>query len=194
MGLPPEMVVATGSSLGNQVSIGHVLLQMVVGMAVVVGGIWGFAKLMGRTGRFGGAAGAGSRARTRARRSTPGLAVLSRQPVGKGKSIAVVRAGARCFLVGISDAGLNPLGELDPPEADHGAPPRRGAVTVRSLPAAPAARPGHPARPVPHRQPSPTGVPAAGFAGAGWSPAGGLPGGAGAGSWLESLRQATVRR
>ncbi|HEY1733703.1 MAG TPA: flagellar biosynthetic protein FliO [Acidimicrobiales bacterium] len=91
------------------ISIGHVLLQMVIALLVVVGGIWGFSKIMRRGGRFGATAGRG-----RHKAPVPGLTVLSRQPIGKGKSIAVVQAGSRRFLVGISESGLNPLGEIEP--------------------------------------------------------------------------------
>ena len=99
-----------GVTTAPDVSIGHVLLQMVVALAIVIGGIWGFGKIMRRSGRAKGSRRTGMLARGRA--VEHGLTVLSRQPVGKGKSIAVVRAGDQCFLVGIADSGLTPLGEL----------------------------------------------------------------------------------
>jgi flagellar protein FliO/FliZ len=142
------------------ISIGHVLLQMVVALLIVVGGIWGFSKIMRRGGRFGGPAG-----RSRHKTPVPGLTVLSRQTVGKGKSIAVVQAGSRRFLVGISESGLNPLGELEP--GDDGPVPAGGDLRPTTA--------------------------AAGTAGA--FGAGGAVGIAGAAAtWLDSLREATVRR
>jgi flagellar biogenesis protein FliO len=134
------------------ISIGHVLLQMVIALLVVVGGIWGFSKIMRRGGRFGGTAGRG-----RHKAPVPGLTVLSRQPIGKGKSIAVVQAGSRRFLVGISESGLNPLGEIEPNDD-----------------------PGLAAN----------GLAANGLAGD-QRPASGI---AAAASWLDGLREATVRR
>lgn len=142
-----------GITTTPDVSIGHLLLQMIVALAVVVGGIWGLSKVMARTRRMGG----GGAASGRRGPSLAGLTVLSRQHIGKGKSIAVVRAGDQSFLVGISDSGLTPLGELR--SGDDG--------------------PGDDAS-----------VPAAV-----------LSGGAGAtdvererASWLDTLREATVRR
>lgn len=79
------------------ISVGHVLLQMVLALAVVVGGIWGFSKILGK-GRGKGAFGSlGGR-----RPATQELVVLSRQSLGKGLSIASVRWGDREVLVGIS--------------------------------------------------------------------------------------------
>lgn len=97
-----------GISTTPDVSVGHLLLQMVLALTVVVGGIWGLSKVMARTRRMGG----GTAASGRRGPSLAGLTVLSRQHIGKGKSIAVVRAGDQSFLVGISDSGLTPLGEL----------------------------------------------------------------------------------
>lgn len=100
----------------------HLLLQMVVAMVLVVGGIWGFGKIMGRSraaGRNAGrAAGGFLRTRPGSRDQVQGLTILSRQPVGKGKYLAVVQVGAQQFLVGIADAGLTPLGELHADDPD----------------------------------------------------------------------------
>ncbi len=114
---PIGLLAAAGASAAApDLSIGHLLLQMVVAMVLVVGGIWGFGKLMGRSrvaGRNAGrAAGGFFRSRLVGREPAAGLTVLSRQPVGKGKFLAVVQVGAQQFLVGIADSGLTPLGEL----------------------------------------------------------------------------------
>src|SRR6185437_1077058 len=87
------------TATGQDVSLGHVLLQMVIALGLVVGGFGGTDR---------------PRSRARQRGAVPGLTILSRQSIGKGKAIAVVRAGSRCFLVGISESGLNPIGELEP--------------------------------------------------------------------------------
>lgn len=79
------------------ISVGHVLLQMVLALAVVVGGIWGFSKILGKGRGKGAFASLGGR-----RPATQELVVLSRQSLGKGLSIASVRWGDREVLVGIS--------------------------------------------------------------------------------------------
>jgi flagellar biogenesis protein FliO len=116
MSLTAALVAISGTTAAPDVSITHLLLQMVVAMVLVVGGIWGFGKLMGRSraaGRNAGrAAGGFFRSRATNRAHEDGLTVLSRQPVGKGKYLAVVQVGAQQFLVGIADSGLTPLGEL----------------------------------------------------------------------------------
>jgi flagellar biogenesis protein FliO len=145
------------------ISIGHVLLQMVIALLVVVGGIWGFSKIMRRGGRFGGTAGRG-----RHKAPAPGLTVLSRQPIGKGKSIAVVQAGSRQFLVGISESGLNPLGEIEPNDDPGPAAGDRLATNGMAT----------------------NGMATNGMAGDP-RPGSGI---AAAASWLDGLREATVRR
>ncbi|MGH9082048.1 MAG: flagellar biosynthetic protein FliO [Acidimicrobiales bacterium] len=199
----------------QDVSVGHVLLQMVLALVVVIGGIWGFGKIMGRRGhnrRPGG------RSRSRSRSEAHGLTVLSRQAVGKGKSIAVVQAGAQCFVVGIADSGLTPLGELREVDADSDADaagdaagarpplvpgPAGAAAGRRTMALAPldlgsldlsalASRSGVGGRRLPAR------AAASGDAGNG-------PGGLGSRvaatdrlpavrSWIDALREATVRR
>ncbi|MBQ7783992.1 MAG: flagellar biosynthetic protein FliO [Oscillospiraceae bacterium] len=46
-------------------------------------------------------------------KGTAGLKVVSCTGVGQDKSIAAVRAGKKCLLVGISTGGINLLCELD---------------------------------------------------------------------------------
>ncbi len=123
---------AAHGTTAPDISVGHVLLQMVVGLVVVVGGIWGFSKLLGRGRRQGGLA---------ARRSSgEQLVVLSRQSLGKGLSIAAVRWGDREVLVGIAGTTITFLDGGDPPE-QHGE-----AVPVYGPPLEPpaAARGEHP--------------------------------------------------
>lgn len=116
MSLLAAITATSSSTTAPDISIGHLLLQMVVAMVLVVGGIWGFGKIMGRSraaGKNAGrAAGGFFRARAGRRAGEEGLTVLSRQPLGKGKYLAVVQVGAQQFLVGIAESGLTPLGEL----------------------------------------------------------------------------------
>lgn len=63
--------------------------------------------------------------RTAVRRDA--LQVLARQPLSRAASVAVVRAGDRMLVIGVSDNGVNLLAELDPlslevEEAAAGAP------------------------------------------------------------------------
>lgn len=131
--MPASLVGAVHAAAVPDISIGHLLLQMVVALVLVVGCIWVFGKLMRRSRvagrRVGGAAGAFFRQR----REEQGLTILSRQPVGKGKCIAVVQVGTQQFLVGIADSGLTPLGEL---HADAEGGDRLEAGTAPALPTA----------------------------------------------------------
>jgi flagellar biogenesis protein FliO len=133
------LVATSGSATAPDVSISHLLLQMAVAMVLVVGGIWGFGKLMGRSRAAGRTAGraAGGLFRSRVRRGTAedGLTVLSRQAVGKGKFLAVVQVGAQQFLVGIADSGLTPLGELRTPEPEPDEEPLPIAARREGAPA-----------------------------------------------------------
>lgn len=137
------LLAATHSTLtAPDVSVGHLLFQMVVALVIVVGAIWGIGKVWKRWGSsraagprvsrrtaartrgtiasFSGARGRVLQAFTRERVPDTGLQILSRQPIGKGKMLAVVEVGTQQFLVGVSDSGLTPLGEL---RADQSATP-----------------------------------------------------------------------
>lgn len=209
------LAAAHGATTAQDISIGHVLLQMVVALAIVVGGIWGFGKVMRRSPRRRRPGVLG-----RARGAEHGLRVLSRQAVGKGKSIAVVQAGEQCFLVGIADSGLTPLGELKgtggsgEDGAAVGGPPRAKAsgAAVGSPPVAEASW-GEPAatgaRPLALAPIDLSSVDLSAFDRAATSGTGHGGGGAAAGpgraaganggapakrAWLDALREATVRR
>jgi len=101
----------------NSVSITSLLLQLVVGLGVVLGVIALVARVV--RGKAGLALKAGRRPGT--------LAVMARQSLSKGTSVAVVRAGQRVFLLGVTPQNVRSLGELDPGEidvpADGGVPP-----------------------------------------------------------------------
>ena len=122
---------AAHTTTAPDVSVGHVLLQMGVGLVVVVGGIWGFSKLLGRGRRSGGLAGR--------RSSGEQLVVLSRQSLGKGLSIAAVRWGDREVLVGIAGTTITFLDGGDAPDQRGEAvpvygPPLEPPAAARGLP------------------------------------------------------------
>ncbi len=95
-----------GVAMAPDVSVGHVLAQMVLWLGVIVVALFGLSKLARRSKGMG-----------RRTAKVPGtksgrLTVVSRHPVGKGQWIAVVEAEGQRFLVGITGAGFTPLGEL----------------------------------------------------------------------------------
>lgn len=104
------LVARSGVALAPQISVGHLLLQMVLALALVIGAVWALSKLAQRT------RGGGRRAR---RAPVPGLRILSRQALGKNKSVAVVEVEGQRFLVGISGTGFTSLGELRPDDSSE---------------------------------------------------------------------------
>ncbi|HMD45944.1 MAG TPA: flagellar biosynthetic protein FliO [Acidimicrobiales bacterium] len=129
---------AGAAGVAPDISVGHVMTQMVFALVVVVGGIWGFAKIMGRTRRPRPAA-AGS--------ATGQLTVLSRQSLGKGLAIAAVQWGPREVLVGISGQTITFLNDARSDEAeaaadaaDQDAPPDEVSGLAAALRNAPTSR------------------------------------------------------
>ncbi|HXX89754.1 MAG TPA: flagellar biosynthetic protein FliO [Acidimicrobiales bacterium] len=109
----------------NTVSVTSLFLQLVIGLGVVLGVIALVARVL--RGRAGLALSA-------ARRQGP-LAVLARQGVAKGSAVAVVRAGRRVFLVGITAQAVRRLAELDPAELEgtlDGSPPTGVQIADRA--------------------------------------------------------------
>jgi flagellar biogenesis protein FliO len=107
---------AAVSSTTADVSVGHVFLQMILALGVVVGGVWGVGKMMGRSSRRSGS--------SAAKRGAAPLTVLSRQSLGKGLAIAAVQWGDREVLVGIAGSTIT---FLDDPRSDpDSAPPGAG--------------------------------------------------------------------
>ena len=98
---------AAQTSTAKPVSATSLMFQLLVGLAVVLGIIWVAAKIA--RGRIGLA---GPR-----KRNTP-LAVLSRQPLGKGVQIAVVKAGAEQYLLGITAHQVTRLARFKPDESE----------------------------------------------------------------------------
>lgn len=88
------------------VSAGHVLLQLLLGMAVIVGVIVLGTKFARGRRHALGSGGAPGRRR--------GLVqVLARQPLAKGASVALVQVGERAYLLGVTSSGVRRLGETD---------------------------------------------------------------------------------
>jgi flagellar biogenesis protein FliO len=115
--MPSAALASTAVKPLTDVSVGHVLLQMVLALAVIVGSILLLTKLLARIKN-------GSKHSIRQVQGTKGLAILSRQSLGKDLSIATVRWGDREVLVGISGTTITFLNEAraeDRPEKDAGA-------------------------------------------------------------------------
>ena len=96
--------------------LGRLVLSMGVGLAVMA-----LAAKVARNRNFGG---------MRTKGKTTKIEVLARQHFGKQASVAVVMAGGKALVLGISDQSVTLLGEADPasieieagPEAHRTAP------------------------------------------------------------------------
>jgi flagellar protein FliO/FliZ len=103
------------------------LLRLLLSLGVVLGLMYGVTTVLKRRG-FGGFA--------------PGLArrspvadhveVLARKPLGRNASVAVVRAGSRAMVVGVTEANVTLLGDadLDELELDDFDAPGTGVVSA----------------------------------------------------------------
>jgi flagellar protein FliO/FliZ len=78
----------------------ELVLRITFSLLVVLGLMWGLAKLARRP-LTGGRGGAGA------------LAVLTRQQLGRGSSVAVVRVADKALVLGITDNQVSLLGEAD---------------------------------------------------------------------------------
>lgn len=95
------------ASTAQPVSATSLFLQLMLGLAVVLGIIWVVSRVL--RGRVG--------ATMVKRRSAP-LAVLGRQPLGKGVQIAIVKAGAETYLLGVTAHQVTRLARFRPDPAD----------------------------------------------------------------------------
>ena len=89
------------------VSAVSLFLQLMLGLAVVLGIIWVASRLL--RNRVGASVGK--------RRSAP-LAVLGRQPLGKGVQVAVVKAGSETMVLGVTAHHVTRLGTFEPDMID----------------------------------------------------------------------------
>jgi len=81
------------------------LVQFVAAFAFVLG-------LMVFAGRFMSKHGMGAHKNTASAGAT--VEVLARRGVSRGASVAIVRAGGKDLIVGVTDTAVNLLGEADP--------------------------------------------------------------------------------
>jgi flagellar biogenesis protein FliO len=126
--------VRSTTGTAKSVSAGSLMFQLVIGLAVVLGLIWVVSKVLrGRTGVVS------------ARKRNAPLAVLGRQPLGKGVQIAIVKAGAETYLVGVTAHQVTRLARFRPDEL--------GLDSPDDMPPAVGTAPGSPP-PSPFRLPS----------------------------------------
>ena len=85
------------------------LVRLVLSLGVVLGLMAVAANVMRRTGMGGGAAGLGRR------RGLP-IEVVARHSVGRRSSVALVRAGGKSLVLGVTDHTITVLAETDPDE------------------------------------------------------------------------------
>jgi flagellar protein FliO/FliZ len=81
----------------------ELVIRVVVSLGVVLGLFWAVTRLGAR--KLGG-------------RDRALVRVRSRQALSRGSSLAVVEVGSRVLVVGVSDAGVRLLTELDPFELE----------------------------------------------------------------------------
>ncbi|HET6875888.1 MAG TPA: flagellar biosynthetic protein FliO [Acidimicrobiales bacterium] len=125
---------AGGATTAKQVSASGLVFQLVIGLAVVLGIIWVAARVMkGRVGM----------SNPKKRNAT--LAVVGRQPLGKGVQIAIVKAGSEMYLLGVTAHQVTRLARFQPDEIDN-----VGPGSPDDLPPAVGSAPGSPL-PVPFR-------------------------------------------
>ncbi len=113
-------------------------IRVVISLGVVLGIFWTMARL--------GARKHGGRDRTLIR-------VRSRQGLSRGSSLAVVEVGSRVLVVGVSDAGIRLLTELDPFELDTDA--SELTELPDAVPGAVAVAPAKPQRALPRHAATP---------------------------------------
>jgi flagellar biogenesis protein FliO len=109
----------------TDISVVSLFARLLVAMAVVLGLMFLAARaLRGKTGPLGARRG----------RVAP-IEVLARQGLGRQASVTLVRSGGKVLLLGVTEASINLLTEVDPdlvdidgPEADRTALPGDGPV------------------------------------------------------------------
>ena len=101
-------------------------VRIAFSLLVVLGIMWGLAKVARRPLGV---------------RRAGVLAVLGRQQLSKGASVAIVRVADRALVLGVTDGQVNLLGEVDPAMIEEYRPEpavQRTPVSLESLTAAPA--------------------------------------------------------
>ena len=118
------VTTAVSAVTAKPVSAVSLFFQLMLGLAVVLGIIWVASRVF--RNRVGSA--------VVKRRSAP-LAVLGRQPLGKGVQVAIVKAGAETLVLGVTAHQVTRLGSFRPDTVDI-------ETSSDDLPAAGAPAPG----------------------------------------------------
>jgi flagellar protein FliO/FliZ len=84
------------------------LLKMFLSLGVVLGLMFGVTTVLKRRGFGGFAPSAGRRSNVSAH-----VEVLARKPLGRNASVAIVRAGSRAMVVGVTEANVTLLCDTD---------------------------------------------------------------------------------
>jgi flagellar protein FliO/FliZ len=145
----PLNLGGSATSSAAHVGGGGSIVRTIVGLAIVIGVIYGVAWVLKQV-----------KAGKQERSTGTGLATLASVPLGSGRSVHLVRAGRDFVLVGVAEHAITPLRAYDEAQAraaglidDDGAvllpaePASAGPITARRLPrlALPKARPALPA-------------------------------------------------
>jgi flagellar biogenesis protein FliO len=101
------------------------VVRLVISLGVVLLLMMGAAALL----RKRAMPGSGGVAR---RRTVTPIEVMARQGLGKTASVAVVRAGGKALVLGITDSSINLLAEADPASFEIDTPERQGTAAPGS--------------------------------------------------------------
>lgn len=101
------------------------VVRLVISLGVVLLLMMGAAAIL----RKRAMPGAGMVAR---RRTVTPIEVVARQGLGKNTSVAIVRAGGRALVLGITDSTINLLAEADPASLEVEVPERQGTAAPGS--------------------------------------------------------------
>ena len=85
-------------------------VRLILSLAVVIGLMWIAANVLRKRGFAGVASRRGPQG--------PQLELLSRRPLGRNASIAVVRVGDQSFLLGVTDHQVTKLGDVETTNID----------------------------------------------------------------------------
>jgi flagellar biogenesis protein FliO len=99
-------------------SVAGLLFRLVLSLTVVIGLMVGIAAMLKRRG-FGGFAPAMRKSQGAAAQ----VEVLVRKPLGRNASIAVVRAGSKSMVLGVTDTHVTMLTETELDELEFEPPP-----------------------------------------------------------------------
>ncbi|HEY4280312.1 MAG TPA: flagellar biosynthetic protein FliO [Conexibacter sp.] len=101
---PVHLGTSTTSS-GGSVGGGGSIVRTIVGLAVVIGVIYGIAWVLRQVKQ------------SRAEKTIGGLSAVASVPLGSGRSLQLVRVGSELVLVGVADHGVTPVRSYSEQEA-----------------------------------------------------------------------------